>query len=198
MHSFLSLHLLEQPPGLNLIPTQCMQPSEKPLTATANVTTTILFLLHIMNTAIKGAFCAWWIFPAPNTWEYVYQEGLFGVLSAYYEFNNWDTYLFLPSVQRLDIQVSPFGTGGSRGESCWHVGLEQRNWRSCWPLLLGSSPPYPRSSDLHFHVNKPREESVSKFCGSFILFFSLKKLDQKLQSFQPSSSPWSPAGSYYH
>lgn len=36
-------------------PTQRMQPSEKPLIATANVTTAILFLLHIMNTAIKGA-----------------------------------------------------------------------------------------------------------------------------------------------
>lgn len=52
--------------------------------------------------------------------------------------------------------------------------LERKSWRSLWPLLLGPSPPCPWSSDLHFHVNEPREESVSEFYGSFILFFSLK------------------------
>lgn len=32
---------------------------------------------------------------------------------------------FPPSVQSRDIQVFPFGTGDSGGESCRHVGLEQ-------------------------------------------------------------------------
>lgn len=71
-------------------------------------------------------------------------------------------------------------------------GVRERSWRSPWPLLLGPPPPCPWSSDLHFHVNEPREESVSEFCWSFILFFSLKNWTRNSNPFSPLPFPGAP------